>query len=105
MTHGRFSNPFTRDFFLRLLGLNAVHPRRPVVPSITHRWSRVFIVSDRNLSAGVFRDAKRRYRLMAWRTYTDKFGREHATTAFSRTELARVGELLQQAAKRSRSPV
>ena len=93
----KFSNPFSWNFLKALLGLNPARSTRPTVPPFTRYWSRVRLVSDRNLSAGLFRDSRRQYRLLAWRVYTDRSGKKHATTAFSRKELSRVCDLLQQA--------
>ncbi len=93
----KFSNPFSWNFLKALLGFNPARSTRPAVPSIARYWSRVRIVSDRHLSAGLFRDSRRQYRLLAWRVYTNRAGKKHTTTAFSRKELSRVCDLLQQA--------
>ncbi len=92
----KFSNPFSWNFLKALLGLKPASSNRPTVPTFTRYWSRVRVVSDRNLSAGLFRDSRRQYRLLAWRVYTDRAGKKHATTAFSRKELSRVCELLRR---------
>jgi len=65
-------------------------------PSAVKGWMPVAISHDRRLSAGIFTTRRRRrrrpsssqrYRIVVWRTYRDRGGRERATTLLYRDEI------------------
>ena len=94
-----------RMLFRAVVGLptRATLDGRPL-PSTLTSYTPVAVVHDRRLSAGIFELRRRRadplYRVVAWRTYADRQGRERATMSLHRDEIDPVLRLLDQAGRR-----
>jgi hypothetical protein len=99
----RLSGPFptfTMSNFINLVKALCGVDTRPrfdgrLCPTAVKGWIPVALAHDRRLSAGIFklrprsrwRKAADQYRLVAWRTYSDRGGRERATTFLHRDEI------------------
>jgi len=75
------------------------------VPRSLHGATPVSVVHDRRLSVGLFvirrgRKGASLYKLVAWRTYTDKTGKEQASLSLYRDEIDPVLRLVQQCEQR-----
>jgi hypothetical protein len=97
--------PSLRMLFRAVIGLpiRATLDGRPL-PNTVAGYTPVAVVHDRRLSAGIFTLSRRKsaplYRLVAWRTYTDKQGQERATTSLHRDEIDPILRLLDQCGRR-----
>ena len=77
---------------------------RPM-PAAVEDAKPVVVIHDRRLSAGIFAMQRRKnaaiqYRIIAWRTYADRQGRERATMNLHRDEVDPVLRLLAECAQR-----
>jgi hypothetical protein len=92
------------QLFRRVLGLKVrtTCDGRPL-PAALEDAVPMVVVHDRRLTAGVFEHPRRKgapshYRVVAWRTYADKRGREHATLSLHRDEVDPALRLLAECA-------
>src|SRR5207244_2849253 len=95
--------------FLRaIIGLSSKTPLflgRPVPPGM-HSWQALAVVHDRRLSAGIFtKPAKSKtagcvYCLVTWKSFQDKAGRWHVSTALFPDEIDPALMLLQECRRR-----
>ena len=95
-----------RNFVRSIIGLPSRRTLggRPVPASVA-QCRPVTVIHDRRLSVGVFAVQQRRgkeplYRVVAWRTYTDRQKKEHATTSLHRDEIDPVLRLVEECARR-----
>ena len=95
-----------RNFVRSIIGLptRCTLNGRPVPASVSGCMP-VTVVHDRRLSVGVFSTKRRRgqapqYRIVSWRTYTDRAKKERATTSLHRDELDPVLRMLEECARR-----
>jgi hypothetical protein len=76
---------------------------RPL-PSSLAGYTATAVVHDRRLSAGIFELRRGKsaplYRIVAWRTYADKQGRERATMSLHRDEIDPAIRLVEQCGRR-----
>lgn len=75
------------------------------LPRSLHGATPVVVVHDRRLSVGLFASGKshkgvRQYKFVAWRTYTDKAGKEQASLSLHRDEIDPVLRLVRQCEER-----
>lgn len=61
------------------------------IPASLHGWQPVAVVQDRRLCAGVFLRSRQRgkgtYRVVVWRTYKDRSGKENASASLYRDQV------------------
>ncbi|MFN0019477.1 MAG: hypothetical protein ACKVP0_14550 [Pirellulaceae bacterium] len=95
-----------RNFVRSIIGLPARRTLdgRPVPPSVAASTP-VAVVHDRRLSVGVFSTQRKKgqpvqFRVVAWRTYTDRQKKERATTSLHRDELDPVLHMLGECLRR-----
>ena len=94
-----------RMLFRAVVGL-PIHAQldgRPL-PKTLAGYTPVAVAHDRRLSAGIFELRRRKaaplYRVVAWRTYADRQGREQATMSLHRDEIDPALRLLEQCGRR-----
>jgi hypothetical protein len=95
-----------RNFLRSIIGLptRRILDGRPV-PSSVAQCTPVIVVHDRRLSVGVFSTRRRRgrapqYRIVSWRTYTDRQKKERASTSLHRDEIDPVLRMLEECVRR-----
>jgi hypothetical protein len=95
-----------RDLLRAVIGLptRRTLDGRPL-PVTVENAKPVVVVHDRRLSAGIFAVERRKnvpvhYRIVAWRTYADRQGRERATMNLHRDEVDPVLRLLAECTQR-----